>query len=56
MKTAALLLILSFAAAIAASDIPHTSPVWFALAWAVVVLFVATLLRVHAVVTAGADR
>lgn len=50
MKTAAVLLYLSFVAALFASGVATTSMLWPVLVWAVVVLFVAALLRVHAVV------
>ncbi|WP_181421076.1 hypothetical protein [Curtobacterium sp. MCSS17_011] len=50
MKTAAVLLYLSFAAALFASGVSATSMLWPVLVWAVVVLFVAAILRVHAVV------
>ena len=57
MKTAAVLLYLSFVAAVFASGVPTVSLLWPVLVWAVVVLFVAAILRVHAVVNApGVDR
>lgn len=57
MKTAAALLYLSFVAAVFASGVPTVSLLWPVLVWAVVVLFAAAILRVHAVVnTPGADR
>jgi hypothetical protein len=57
VKTAAVLLYLSLVAAVFASGVQTVSLLWPVLVWAVVVLFVAAVLRVHAVVNApGVDR
>lgn len=57
MKTAAALMYLSFVVAVIASSVPTVSLMWPVLVWAVVVLFVAAILRVHSVVNMpGADR
>jgi hypothetical protein len=48
---------LSFVVAVIASSVPTVSLMWPVLVWAVVVLFVAAILRVHSVVNMpGADR
>ncbi|WIA96448.1 hypothetical protein [Curtobacterium sp. MCBA15_004] len=52
MKTALTLVYLSFIAGLFASITDRYTPLWTALAAAVVVLLVAALLRVHAVVNA----
>jgi hypothetical protein len=52
MRVAMLLLALSFAAAWFASTLAFPSPAAVALTWLVAGLFIAALLRVHAVVNA----
>jgi len=52
MRTAGALLYACFVAAVFASAVDRTTPLWAVLVWAVVVLFVTALLRVHAVVNA----
>lgn len=57
MKTAAVLLYMSFVVAVIASAVSTVSLLWPVLVWAVVVLFVSAILRVHSVVNMpGADR
>lgn len=52
MRIAGALFYAMFVAAAFGSAADHSSPLWALLAWLVVVLFVAGLLRVHAVVNA----
>ncbi|WP_171898733.1 hypothetical protein [Curtobacterium sp. UCD-KPL2560] len=52
MRAVLALVALSFVAALFASAADRYSVVWAALAWAVVVLFVAALLRLHSVINA----
>lgn len=56
MRTAGALLYASFVAGVFASCASPGSPIWVLLAWAVVVLFVAGLLRVHAVINAPKEK
>lgn len=56
MKTAAVLLALSYVVALFASINRYGSPAWLLLVWGVVVLFAAALFRVHAVVNAPKRR
>lgn len=56
MKTVLVLVLLTFVAALFASAADRYSLVWATLAWAVVVLYVSALLRLHAVINApGSD-
>lgn len=52
MKTVLVLVFLAFVAALSASAADRYSVLWAALAWAVVALYVAALLRLHAVINA----
>lgn len=52
MRIAGALLYASFVAAVFASTADRASLLWVALTWAVVVLFVAALVRVHAAINA----
>lgn len=56
MKVAALLLALVWIASLFASITRYGSAAWVLLVWAVIILFVAALLRVHAVVNAPKGR
>ncbi|MBF4602796.1 hypothetical protein [Curtobacterium sp. VKM Ac-2884] len=56
MKTAAVLLALTYVVALFASINRYGSPTWVLLVWAGIVLFIAALLRVHAVVNAPMRR
>lgn len=52
MRTAVALLALLFVAAMFASTVPHGSALWAVLTGLVVALFLAAIIRVHAVVNA----
>lgn len=56
MRVAGVLLYVSFVAAVFASGVDRTSPLWVVLVWAVVVSFVAALLRVHAVINSTKEE
>lgn len=52
MRTAGALMYLSFVAAVFASCVARSTPLWVVLAFLVVALFMAALVRVHAVLNA----
>lgn len=56
MRVAGAFIYASFVAAVFASAVDRTSPLWVVLVWAVVVTFVAALIRVHAVINAPKEE
>ncbi|WIA95838.1 hypothetical protein [Curtobacterium sp. MCBA15_004] len=56
MRTVATLVALSMVAALFASAVDRYTAVWAALAWAVVVLFTAALLRLHNVINSPEEE